>query len=252
MKLFLSPYKPITYLLPLAALCLIAPLGRFYAGDGTVWTLLGGVGLFALFAVAATNWEAADQLGSSFTRWMNSAVLTMLVGSGVLALATAASSVINQIRNPYYQGYDLFLITNNEPVEWLTSHPFADSDFVPEPYWVENAGQSIVTIAMTLLLTLTFYMLCCVGGLALGLTLRHQVGFIVPAAAVIALVAYAFTYTMLAIPYTAEGAMPGQNAYIFVPLREPWAVAIAAGSIAGLIILITSVYVIARTPRLKP
>ena len=252
MKLVLSPHKPVKYLAPFAVLCVIVPLGRFLAGDGTVWTLLGGAGMFALFAIAGRNWEAVDQLGASFTKWMNSAAFTMITGSGVLALVTAASSVINQKLNPYYKGYDFFLFTTDKPVEWATSPgPFADSSFVPEPYLVENAGQSILTVALTALLTFTFFALCCVGGLALGLTMKRRGGLLFPAAVVIAIVAYAITYTVLAFPYTSGQVDPVDPAHMIVPLAEPRSVPIAAASIAGLIMLSASTYMIARTPRLR-
>lgn len=252
MKLFLSPHKPVKYLAPFAALCVIVPLGRFLAGDGTVWTLLGGAGMFALFAIAGRNWEAVNQLGASFTKWMNSAAFTMITGSGVLALVTAASSVINQKLNPNYKGYDFLLFTTDKPVEWATSPgPFADSSFGPEPDLVENAGQSILTIVLTVLLTFTFYAVCCVGGLALGLTVKHRVGYIFSVAAVIALVAYAITYTVLSIPYTSGQVAPVETTHMIVPLSEPRSVPIAAGSVAGLIMLISSTYMFTRTPRLR-
>ena len=36
MKLFLSPFKPLSYLATLAVLLVLVPLGRFYRGDGSL------------------------------------------------------------------------------------------------------------------------------------------------------------------------------------------------------------------------
>ena len=52
MKLFLSPFKPLSYLATLAVLLVLVPLGRFYQGDGSLWTVFGGFALTVLFILA--------------------------------------------------------------------------------------------------------------------------------------------------------------------------------------------------------
>ena len=161
MKLFLSPFKPVIYLAAFTVLLLAAPLGRFVFGDGHDWTLQAGGALAVLFALGAAKWPALNQLGASFTRWMNSAALTAVVCALALGIPTAASSIYNQKLMPYYQGYDLFLFTNGADVPWMTT--------TGEPYVVEYAGQDARSMALTVLLHVVFFLVAAVAGLALGL-----------------------------------------------------------------------------------
>ena len=96
MKLFLSPFKPLSYLVALVVLLILVPLGRFYSGDGSLWTIFGGFTLTALFILAGTQWSALNQLGASFSAWMNSATITAVIAAVVLGGATATSSIVQE------------------------------------------------------------------------------------------------------------------------------------------------------------
>ena len=161
MKLFLSPFKPLSYLVALAVLLILAPLGRFYRGDGSLWTIFGGFALTALFILAGTQWSALNQLGASFSAWMNSATITAVFAAVVLGVPTAASSIYNQFKSPYYQAYDLFLFTNGADVPWVDTNG--------DPYIVANVGQDTTSMAWTVLLHIAFFFVAAIVGVALGL-----------------------------------------------------------------------------------
>ena len=161
MKLFLSPFKPLSYLVALAVLLILAPLGRFYSGDGSFWTIFGGFALTALFIHAGTQWSALNQLGASFSAWMNSATITAVIAAVILGVSTAASSIYNQFKNPYYQPYDLFLFTNGADVPW--------TDTNGDAYIMVNAGQDTTSMTLTMLLHIAFFFVAAIVGVALGL-----------------------------------------------------------------------------------
>lgn len=161
MKLFLSPFKPAIYLGGFVLLCLAAPLGRLEFGDGGLWTMASAAALCLSFAAGAANWPALNQLGASFNRWINSAVLTALVAAVVLAPLTAASAVYHQAHSPYYWWYDPFIITNGEPMPWIDGNG--------EPYLVEGAAQDASSAALTLLFHFVIFLTIALVGLAIGL-----------------------------------------------------------------------------------
>ncbi|TVX82475.1 hypothetical protein [Corynebacterium sp. NML180780] len=161
MKLFLSPFKPLSYLVALAVLLILVPLGRFYGGDGSLWTIFGGFALTALFILASTRWSALNQLGASFSAWMNSATITAVIAAVVLGVSTAASSIYNQFKSPYYQAYDLFLFTNGADVPWVDTNGDA--------YIMANVGQDTTSMTLTMLLHIAFFFVAAIVGVALGL-----------------------------------------------------------------------------------
>lgn len=161
MKLFLSPLKTATFFAPLVVLLYLIPRGRNYAGDGAAWTLFGGVCVLVLFAFAALHWPGLNQLGASFSAWMNSATLTALSVAVALGVLTAASSILNQHNNPYYQAYDVFLFTNGQDVPW--------TDTNGDPYVMVSAGQDATSMTMTVLLHIAFFFVAAFAGVALGL-----------------------------------------------------------------------------------
>lgn len=161
MKLFLSPFKPAVYLGGFLLLCIAIPLGRFEFGDGGLWTMLGAAVLAIFFAVGGKNWAAMNQLGTSFNRWMNSAALTALVSSTVVAPLTAASAVFHQSRSPYYWWYDPFLVTNGEPMPWIDGNG--------DPYLIDGAAQDASSMALTVLLHFAVFFTMAFIGLAIGL-----------------------------------------------------------------------------------
>ncbi|GAA1176060.1 hypothetical protein [Corynebacterium glaucum] len=197
MKLFLSTFSRATIATAYIGALLALPFGRFalpfsrfFFGDGSIWTVLGGVVLAALFAAAASDWPALNQLGTSFNRWMNSGAVTALAASVVPALVTTASSVVNQYRSPYYKAYDLFLITNRETVHHV--------DAVGDEYLVDFAGQDARTIALTFLATFLFFVLACMTGIALGLAAAAHRVWVPIVGAVIASVGHAAAYKLVA------------------------------------------------------
>lgn len=161
MKLFLSPFKPAIYLGGFVLLCLVTPLGRLEFGDGGLWTMASAAALSLFFAAGAANWPALNQLGASFNRWMNSAVLTALVAAVVLAPLTAASAVYHQAHSPYYLWYDPFIITNGEPMPWIDEYGL--------PHLVEGAAQDASSAALTLLFHFVIFLTISLVGLAIGL-----------------------------------------------------------------------------------
>ncbi|MCP1388290.1 hypothetical protein M5J20_08845 [Corynebacterium sp. TA-R-1] len=161
MKLFLSPFKPAIYLGGFVLLCLVTPLGRLKFGDGGLWTMASAAALCLFFAAGAANWPALNQLGASFNRWMNSAVLTALVAAVVLAPLTAASAVYHQAHSPYYLWYDPFIITNGEPMPWIDGNG--------EPYFIDGAALDASSIAATVLLHFVIFLTMALVGVAIGL-----------------------------------------------------------------------------------
>ena len=161
MKLFLSPFKPFTYLTTLTVLILLIPLGRFYVGDGHDWTFLGGCTLTGLFALAGAQWAALNQLGASYGKWIKSSTLTASTTAVLLGLPTAASSIFNQLKNPYYQAYDLFLFTNEADIPWIDTNG--------DPYFVSHAAQDTQSIALTATIHVAFFFVASIAGVALGL-----------------------------------------------------------------------------------
>lgn len=238
MKLFLSTFSRATIATAYIGALLALPFGRFFFGDGSIWTVLGGVVLAALFAAAASDWPALNQLGTSFNRWMNSGAVTALAASVVPALVTTASSVINQYRSPYYKDYDLFLITNHEPVELV--------DAVGDVYHVDFAGQDARTILLTFLATLVFFMLACMTGIALGLAAATSRVWVAVAAAIVAAIGHGIAYKLV-----VNATYIRIDDDLLVP--DPQSAAATPGAIAtlisGLIIAAFIAFIIARTPR---
>ena len=161
MKLFLSPFKPAMYLGFFLVLCIAVPFGRLEFGDGGLWTMAGAAVFAIFFAVGGKIWAAMNQLGTSFNRWMNSAALTALVSSAVVAPLTAASAVFHQSRSPYYRRYDPFLLTNGEPMPWIDGNG--------DPYFIDGAAQDASSIALTVLLHFVVFLTAAFIGLATGL-----------------------------------------------------------------------------------
>lgn len=234
MKLFLSPFSSYTYLLALAALVAAIPLGRFYAGDGTAWTVFGGLGLVALFTIGGMQWPAMNQLGTSFRTWLKSAAATAAAVSGVLAVVTTASSVVNQEQNPYYTFYDAFLVVSNNPVEWVDTNG--------EAYMVEAAAQNAGTIMATLAVTFAFLFFTCLIGVGAGLAAKTEYRWL-PIVAAIAAVAAAVFCNVAIIAYSTT-EIGGD--IVSVP---PTYTGLLTITVATLIAAAASAFSIARAPR---
>jgi len=155
MKPFLNPFSPALTLAAFVVLLIAMPFGRYYTGDGELWTIFGGVALLAMFAYGASKWPALNQLGTSFRQWLKSALIVALSATGVLAAATSASSIANQYRNPHYKAYDIFLVTNDQPNEF---------------YEIPRAGQDVSTMLATFGVTFAFLFLAAVVGIAIGVS----------------------------------------------------------------------------------
>lgn len=171
MKLFLSPIKPKLYLGAFLLLCLATPLGRLLFADGGLWTMAGAAALCFLFAAGGAQWQAMDQLGASFNRWMDSAAVTALVAAAILGPLTAASAVLHQFQNPRYSRHDLFLITSAEPVTWV--------DAYGKPSALDGAAQDFTSISLTVLLHFVVFLTAALVGLAIGLALGTRLQWLV-------------------------------------------------------------------------
>ncbi|WP_342319103.1 hypothetical protein [Corynebacterium mayonis] len=161
MKLFLSPNK---YILPVAgifALAICIALGRFIAGSGTTWTLLGAIFLGKTTATLASNWTALNQLGASFRKFLSSGVIFSALSALALTAAAVTAGQISWSRNPHYTFYDVLLITTGPT-------PFTDTN--GEPYLVEYAGQTPATIAASIALTLLVFTTAGITGIMTGLS----------------------------------------------------------------------------------
>lgn len=228
MKLFLSPFAPASYLAVFGVLLLAMPFGRYYTGDGELWTICGGIALLALFAYGGSKWPALNELGASFGRWVKSAFTVALTTTGMLAAATSASSIANQFRNPHYELYDIFLVTNRQPVQWI------------EDYYLPNAGQDAFTMLATFAVTFAFLFLAAVVGIAIGVSERaanRWVPLVIGVA--IAGLLYGFAIAQL---YWADAETDG------LPTPSSTTVWILI-SIGALVIAGTAIGTIARTPR---
>lgn len=228
MRPFLSPATPAKYLTAFFVLLIAMPFGRFYTGDGELWTICGGIALMALFAHNASKWPALNQLGMSFSRWFTSALAVALTATGILAAATSASSIANQYANPYYKFYDVFLVTNSQSVNWV-------NDDV-----VTAAGQNSWTILATFGVTFIFLLLATLTGIAIGVSEgdANRWGLLVTGIAIAGLF-LGFAY---APRYWGDAATAGTS------IPQSSVVWIAVG-IGALVVAITAVATIARTPR---
>lgn len=79
----------------------------------------------------------------------------------VMGLPTAASSIVNQLKNPYYRASDLFLFTNGADIPWIDTNG--------DPYFVSHAAQDAQSIALTALIHVVFFFVASTAGVALGL-----------------------------------------------------------------------------------
>lgn len=228
MRPFLSPATPAKYLTAFFVLLIAMPFGRFYTGDGELWTICGGIALMALFAHNASKWPALNQLGMSFSRWFTSALAVALTATGILAAATSASSIANQYANPYYKFYDVFLVTNSQSVNWV------DDDVVTA------AGQNSWTILATFGVTFIFLFLTTLTGIAIGVSevAANRWGPLVIGIAIAGLfLGYAYAETYWGHASTVRNPIPRSS--------DVW---IAVG-LGALVVAITTVVTIARTPR---
>jgi len=238
MKLFLSSYKPSLFAGVYLATFIAVPLGRFWAGDGYNWTLLGGIMLVVLFTAAAAEWRAYDQLGTSFNAWMNSAASTALFAAIPLASAATVSAAYNQLRTPYYKYGDPFLVTNSQPVQHMGTNG--------ELYWVDAAGQDVTTVAFTLATTALLYLVASFAGIALGLAATsHRIGVTV-LGVVAAGIGYAFTYKLIHQAYTHYDFETGA---VWITESANVAAEIAAIIVAALVVTGFATFLITRTPR---
>lgn len=228
MKPFLSPTTPAAYLTAFFVLLIAMPFGRYYTGDGELWTICGGIALMALFAYIASKWSALNQLGMSFSRWFTSALKVALSATGILAAATSASSSANQYANPYYKFYDVFLVTNSQPVNWANDHD------------VTAAGQDTWTILATFGVTFTFLFLAALIGIAIGVSegAANRWGLLVIGIAIAGLF-LGFAYAQMYWDYAfAVGAPIPRSSIVWITV-----------GIGALVVAITAAVTIARTPR---
>lgn len=226
MKLFLSPFKAAIYLGVFLVLCIAVPLGRFEFGDGGLWTIAGAATLWILFAIGGSNWPAMNQLGASFTRWMNSAVLTALVAAVALAPLTAASAVYHQAKSPYYMWYDPFIVTNGQPMPWIDGNG--------EPYLAEGAAQDLSSAASTVLLHFVLFFTMALVGVAVGLARDTRM-----------------QWFMLGSMFAGGfvGAFSAALSTDALALSNPTTPYITFVTVAGLVVLAASAVVFARTHR---
>lgn len=231
MKLFLSPFKPAAYLGAFAALLLCVPLARFYTGDGGDWTILGAAALAIMFMVGGSTWPAMNQLGASYTAWLNSAAAAALLSSLVLALPTAASAAYHQTQSPYYMWYDPFLITSGAPMDWIDGNG--------QPYTVAGAGQDAGSLAATVAFHVVVFLLAAALGLATGLTFANRKKLVMFGAFFVAAFAGGLTGAIVdshTVPSAASGAS-SPNPYV------------AAVAVGGAIILAACAWAFATTRR---
>lgn len=224
MKLFLSPFKPAVYLGAFLILCIAVPLGRFEFGDGGLWTMAGAAALWILFAVGGSSWPTMNQLGASFTRWMDSAMLTAVVAAVVLAPLTAASAVYHQAKSPYYLRFDPFIVTNGQPMPWIDGNG--------KPYFIEGAAQDLLSVASTVLLHFVVFFTMALVGLAIGLARGTRMQWFMLGSMFVG----GFTGLLVGI-YRAD--VNPFDPYLYV-------IFVAA---AGLVVLAASAVVFARTHR---
>ncbi|AQQ14486.1 hypothetical protein CGLAU_02505 [Corynebacterium glaucum] len=225
MKPFLNPFAPALTLAAFVALLIAMPFGRFYSGDGELWTIFGGVALLAMFAYGASKWPALNQLGTSFRQWLKSALIVALSVTGILAAATSASSIANQYRNPHYRAYDIFLVTNNQPDEILE---------------VPRAGQDASTMLATLAVTFAFLFLAAIVGIAIGVSedaANRWVPLIVGIAVAGLLLGFAYAQAYWGYAET-EGMATPSSSVVWIMLGS-----------GALVIACTAIAAIARTPR---
>lgn len=226
MKLFLSPFKPAMYLGAFLVLCIAVPLGRFEFGDGGLWTMAGAAALGLLFAIGGSHWPAMNQLGASFNRWMDSAVLTALVAAGILAPLTAASAVYHQAKSPHYLRYDPFIVTNGQPMPWIDGNG--------EPYFVEGAAQDLSSVVSTGLLHFVVFFTMALVGVAIGLARGTRMQWFMLGGVFVGGFVGAFSGALSADVLAPSN--PATPYIIFV-------------MVAGLIVLAASAIVFARTRR---
>ncbi|GAA1176069.1 hypothetical protein [Corynebacterium glaucum] len=225
MKLFLNPFARTSYLAVFVLLLIAMPFGRYYTGDGELWTICGGIALLALFAFGASKWAALNQLGTSFSHWVKSALTVALAVTGILAAATSASSIANQYRNPHYRAYDIFLVTNNQPDEILE---------------VPRAGQDASTMLATLAVTFAFLFLAAIVGIAVGVSedaANRWVPLIVGIAVAGLLLGFAYAQAYWGYAET-EGMATPSSSVVWIMLGS-----------GALVIACTAIAAIARTPR---
>lgn len=149
------------------------PWGRFYVGDGELWTILGLAITFAAFAATASHYPALAQLGLPARRW-----LTHASGLGVLWTVTAASlttwaGVLMHRGSVYYAWYDWFLVTSGDA---------ATHDTNGEPYVVTGLGLTGGSVTWTWVVLATGYATAVIAGLGFGIA-RNRIAVIACAAA---------------------------------------------------------------------
>ncbi|MHA2788165.1 hypothetical protein ACXZ66_03310 [Corynebacterium sp. S7] len=172
MKNFISPTHVALPWLGFLLIGLVAGAGRFFFLDGELWTYLAMVGIVVVMAYLARKWEAKNQLGMDFRRWLRGGQMLGAGGALIIAATTTPAAVIMQRNRPYYTWFDRFLITYGDT--WTM-------DTNGAPYVANRSGQDAGTVTLTFVLTLFVGLVAAVAGIALGLLagrIRRVVGFV--------------------------------------------------------------------------
>ncbi|WP_018297670.1 hypothetical protein [Corynebacterium lubricantis] len=151
---------------------LVAAAGRFFLLDGGLWTYLAMVGITLVMAYLARNWQAKNQLGMEFGRWLRGGLTLGAGGALIIAACTTPAAVIMQRNSPYYTWYDRFLITYGDT--WTM-------DTNGAPYVANRSGQDVGTVTLTIVLTLFVAAVAATAGIALGLLagrVKRAMGFV--------------------------------------------------------------------------
>lgn len=232
MKLFLGPHSFLLTIGVIALAAAVGAAGRFYAGDGTTWTLLSAIVLFGLTAYFADKWATLNQLGASYGRWLGGAAVFSAISAVILTAANVVAGQVMWTNNPWYRLYDVLLITQGDT-------PFVDTN--GEPYMVDNAGQNATTITLTVLLTFALFVVVAMVGIATGIAGRNRGAFaILMAATVIGGLVAGFTYAALTETVEIGGDI--------IPRTAPNAGSIALAAVLTALAL-GAAWVIARAPR---
>ncbi|QGU06538.1 hypothetical protein COCCU_02920 [Corynebacterium occultum] len=174
--------------------------GRFLAFAGSTWNALTCAGTAIIFAVLATRLRAVRSLDVPLRTWFSGLLASAAIWSMLLGVIGTATATLNQHLSPWYALYDDFLIT---------SGPAYPLDTNGIPYFMADAGQSVSSVLLTLLVYFFAFLAAAGVGALIGM-IRIRSNAVLTVLAVGVLVIGLLAFAIL-LPGNARLTIPDQS-----------------------------------------
>lgn len=192
-------------------LALALAFGRHLVMSGTSWTTFAAAASAIIFAAATTRLRTVLMLDVPVRTWLRGLLAVAAVWAALLGAIGTASAVLAQWANPWYRGFDNFLVTSG-PVDWIDTNG--------APYVVERAGVTLSTVLLTFAVLFVLLLAATLLGSAVGAA-RVCFGVngmaITIAAILVALIMVSFWWTSRDVGIVVDQNYHGEYLIIGIP-----------------------------------